>query len=58
MTLYRLRRRTTLSKESTPYRGAVAKKLQELGIEIASIHLIGSLKQHVQKNKFLKDYLR
>ena len=27
----------------------MAKKLQELGIEIASIHLIGSLKQHVQK---------
>ena len=24
----------------------MAKKLQELGIEIASIHLIGSLKQH------------
>ena len=34
----------------------MAKKLQELGIEIASIHLIGSLKQHAE-NKFLKDYL-
>lgn len=33
-----------IKKNQLPTEGAVAKKLQELGIEIASIHLIGSLK--------------
>lgn len=33
-----------IKRNHLPTEGAVAKKLQELGIEIASIHLIGSLK--------------